>query len=921
MAFPITSSAEGVVQIYIDGAWVDITSDGRHDAGIGISRGRRDEQSRVSPSRCDLTLHNTTGKYSPRNPNSVYFGKLGQNTELRVLVDGVNEVLDTFTRTETNGWGTADNGLVWNPENVADSYYSTNGTVGQHSVAALNESRFIFLDAGVRDPDLTVTVSAPVLATGAPIRAGLVIRGTEVDPAPATTNQYTAWLEMRTDQTMYLEMTKTVASAVTVLGTDTTTGLTHAAGTQYKVRFQANGTALKAKCWLAASAEPAAWNLEVTDTSLTTGSYGCRSRLDTGNTNTLPVAISFDNLEARNVRFHGEMSLAAPKWDVSEADVYVPVEASGILRRLGQGASPLRSALYRSRIANPRVAYWPMEDGSGATSFAEAFGRGAMTLNANVSPGTADQIGLESSAPLAVLNTGARCVGSVTDPVAATEWSVQFMLKVAYAATPDTALCEWYTDGNPGTWRLTLTAGDPPGMKLQCFDAEGAPIAAFELLTLFTAGNGRSLVGEWVAMSITARQDGSNIDYEMTWWADNVLWFSEAADAGTVGAVRAFQFGAPSLGSALDGTSVGHVLIQDVATHVLADFGTLTGTDPEPAGTRLQRLCEEEGVPFQLIGVAADTESMGPQRIATLPDLLNDCAEADGGILYEPRDRLGLAYRTKRSLYNQTAALELDYSLTHLSPPFEPVDDDQAIRNDITVERRGGSSARAVQETGPRNVQDPKDDPQGVGRYDEKVTLDVFADPQCEQIATWRRHLGTWDEYRYPSVGVNLTRSVFTASSALTAAAAGVDVGNYLTAENPPSWLPPDLIDLLAQGLSERLGNKQWSIGWNCTPAGPYQVMGVYDTSRYDTAGCELAEDLTTTETLADVTTTLGPVWADPGAGSFDLNIGGERVTCTNVSGAGAAQTLTLTRSVNGVVKTHSTGAAVSLWRPARYAL
>jgi len=80
---------------------------------------------------------------------------------------------------------------------------------------------------------------------------------------------------------------------------------------------------------------------------------------------------------------------------------------------------------------------------------------------------------------------------------------------------------------------------------------------------------------------------------------------------------------------------------------------------------------------------------------------------ADGGILYEPRDFLGLAYRTRESMYRQTARLELDYAAAHLGSGeggLEPTDDDQQTRNDITVKREGGSSYRASAETGPLSV-------------------------------------------------------------------------------------------------------------------------------------------------------------------------------------------------------------------------
>ncbi len=111
-------------------------------------------------------------------------------------------------------------------------------------------------------------------------------------------------------------------------------------------------------------------------------------------------------------------------------------------------------------------------------------------------------------------------------------------------------------------------------------------------------------------------------------------------------------------------------------------------------------------------------------------------------------------YRDRSSLYNQTATLALDYAATDgIHPELDPVDDDQHVRNDRTVTRRGGSSGRAVDETSPLSVLPP---PDGVGRYDEEVTLSLAADAQAEPIAYWRLHLGTWDEPRYPQIRLRL---------------------------------------------------------------------------------------------------------------------------------------------------------------------
>jgi hypothetical protein len=68
------------------------------------------------------------------------------------------------------------------------------------------------------------------------------------------------------------------------------------------------------------------------------------------------------------------------------------------------------------------------------------------------------------------------------------------------------------------------------------------------------------------------------------------------------------------------------------------------------------------------------------------------------------------------------------------------------------------------------------------------------------------------------------------------------------------------------------------------------------------------------------VATPSGPLWS-ANDGAFDIRVGGEVVTVTAISGASSPQTFTVTRSVNGVVKAHSGGAAVELDQAPVYAI
>jgi hypothetical protein len=69
--------------------WVNITP---HVSRAGsdrvtIARGRQGPRSTVTPTTCAFTLLDPDGRYSPRNPNGLYYGILTRNTEVRVIVN------------------------------------------------------------------------------------------------------------------------------------------------------------------------------------------------------------------------------------------------------------------------------------------------------------------------------------------------------------------------------------------------------------------------------------------------------------------------------------------------------------------------------------------------------------------------------------------------------------------------------------------------------------------------------------------------------------------------------------------------------------------------------------------------------------------------------------------------------------------
>jgi hypothetical protein len=86
-----------------------------------------------------------------------------------------------------------------------------------------------------------------------------------------------------------------------------------------------------------------------------------------------------------------------------------------------------------------------------------------------------------------------------------------------------------------------------------------------------------------------------------------------------------------------------------------------------------------------------------------------------------------------------------------------------------------------------------------------------------------------------------------------------------------------------------------------------------------------LAEALDATETSVDVLTTGLARWIDsatyPAEFPFDVRTGGEVMRVTACTGTTTSQTFTVTRSINGVTKSHPSGQAISLASPVYVAM
>ncbi|MFG2900983.1 hypothetical protein ACGFZH_28340 [Streptomyces zaomyceticus] len=904
MAFPDTPL--GVrVELQAGGVWTDATADAYTRDPITITRGQADGAAVADPSRCTVTLNNLDGKYSPRNPLSPYYGQIGRNTPLRISVPGVESYLSlpgaSFSGAETPDHASLDitGDLDVRVEAESENWNSGLhaligkwGTVGQQSYRLQVDQGWIYL---LWSADGTTALfeskQLPTLPRRCALRATLDVNNgagaytCEFFTAPSLDGPWTSLGTVVDGTPTSIFNSTTVAKLAGY-----TTGFT---GRAYRgeIRSGIGGTVVAAPDLRALTPGTTAW----TDSA--------------GRPWTVIGSASVSN---RANRFVGEVSSWPPRWAPSGQDVWTSVEASGILRRLGQGRKALDSTLRRRLPSRGPLAYWPCEEPKGATqAYSPIPGVRPLTVT-RWDFGQDTELGGSSALP--AIEPGGTMRGSVPASTSGV-WEICMPYRVDGAAPgAEQEMLSWTTTGTIRRWRITMGAS---GSHLQGYDAVGT-------LTLDSPiGAVSGVFDGWWRLEFRAEQSGGNIAYRLGWSKVNGPATSVTGSiAGTVGAVAQID---TSFGPGLPDIRIGHLAVFPAQSTTLAYADADRGFIGETAADRLRRLSTEESTTVKVgfpDGYPAGTAPMGTQRPDTLLSLLQECAESDVGILAEDREAAALVYRARSARYNRPVAMVLDYAAGDVAPPLEPVDDDDATRNDRTVNRIGGSSGRAVLETGAMSIQAP---PLGVGLYDDSVDLSLAADTQPQPIAEWLLHLGTWDESRVPTVQLLLHKR-----PSLIGAFLELELGDRIQITNLPDWLPPGPIDLIVQGITETLGIRTWSATLTCVPAGPWTV-GVLDDpvlGRLDTDGTTLGAAVDSDDTSLLLVSDPGPTWITTATHAsefpFDVLVGGERMTVTGItqgaadafgrtvaSGWGSADTGGAWTSTGGSAADYSVGSGV----------
>jgi hypothetical protein len=640
----------------------------------------------------------------------------------------------------------------------------------------------------------------------------------------------------------------------------------------------------------------------------------------------IQVRVSLDGGSTWTVRFQGEASSWAPGWDAQGKFAYVAVSASGRTRRLGMGNKPILDVLTRYHVRNGAMAVWPFDDGQGASQAANAVTGGSPMQLGSV----AVTFGVDLASQATVAPALSTCVSMHAAPAGADVFTGSVNGSLSGLLHID-------------LWRLQEPEPDASETQLVVVDLSGGSVtlASIEIRARMSQTSPAIVAGYVVRVpggavldsAVGTGSPGSAVspfdlnfhnvyvklqqvssDVQATLYVDGAVADSHTFTSTTMPTsvstvhVRNSIVAGSGIGNfdrqsilALNGTSAG-----------APSYGISTGLyDGETVNNRLTRLCSEEGIPLTIVGTP--NASMGRQGADTFLNLVRECESTDLGYLLDGLGP-GLTYVARSNLYSESAAVAIDANNGQIpaSPGPRPIEDDQRLVNRVTLTRTNGSSVVLEDTSGPLGTA-------ALGVYDSRYVVNTYADGQLADIARWLVHLGTVDGMRFPQIQLDLVAAPEVATAWLASIPTSrIDVTNL---SNRLPQVPGGAISLLMEGWTEFLSATAWRVTVNCSPFRPWEVFTIQDSrlGRIETDGSTLNSSATTTATSLSVASS-GGLW-DTGSAPFDIDLEGEQVTVTAVTGSSSPQTFTVTRSVNGVVKAHNSAVAVKLWKPGVIAL
>lgn len=282
-------------------------------------------------------------------------------------------VCDDFEdRTLFSTWGNASK--TKQPYTLAGglaSQYDVELGAGTQTHTAVNDLLHASVPIDSTDQELRMRVKIPATPTGASVTTWLAGRFAD------TSNYYAARLDWSTTNTMTLAIVKRVAGT---LSAPISVGVgNYGPGEYWNVALRVVGSRVLAKAWSDRDLEPSTWAIAVTDTSLTSGTRGAIiSRLESGNTSTLPYIISVDEFQAFPAAI-ANGRLQVDRMDEEDLTWHTIIDTANLCIT---GAYDLEARVgvqnwYRARLANAGEFWGPWVSGAGKIPSPGVYGAGS----------------------------------------------------------------------------------------------------------------------------------------------------------------------------------------------------------------------------------------------------------------------------------------------------------------------------------------------------------------------------------------------------------------------------------------------------------------------------------------------------------------------------------------------------------------
>jgi hypothetical protein len=448
----------------------------------------------------------------------------------------------------------------------------------------------------------------------------------------------------------------------------------------------------------------------------------------------VPLRVSVDNVGAsppyvRHAGFVAAIEAVMVPGTGGRNISAVRVTSAGVLRRISQGAV-VRSALRRTILASAPEAYWPLEDDADATLAGASVEGPPLRIAGTVDFAAFGDLAGAAQTPDM---TAGSLFGTVSG-VSATSWHAEFAVKMPFNSI--SVVGRIYAHSSAAAiWRIFLPTA--AGGSCQVFVTD---VNSSVLFNLFGTAVAASFENAWHHIAITAEQSGTSVVGKL--YVDGVL---EATGSGTATLGDPYEFWANHQLTTV--TSMAHIAVGS-GTTLSGAANALTGYSGEQAHERISRVCGEEGIPFS--GTATASNECGPQPVADIVAVLQDAEAVDHGMLIEDL-AFGLDYRASTQRENLSPVMTVDLSTYRTTAGTQadvltPVRDDARIRNEWTISRPEGSSAKA---TDTAHIAKR-------GRYNDSATVNVDGDGRLLDEAQWRVHEGTFEGLRYDTIPLDI---------------------------------------------------------------------------------------------------------------------------------------------------------------------